>query len=419
MTLQRFQFSKNFNEHNCDYCGICFHKCPVLELPLEEAKEEIKSLVEQGKSKTVLRKCTSCMACNHYCPNNCNPHTLILNCWNERYLDKGLPARSKLVLPYHFPNLYTIYKKKLPEDEKNFIEKWENNWKNPPKNNLIMFYTGCNLLLQPYLLNSKLFNEIPIFGSPELCCGEPLYRMGCLDAAEQVGYYLQKQFNKIGFKKLIMGCLAGYHLLKEVYEKVYDIKFDFEVISFIDWLEEELNTGKYKITKLDLKAVIHDNCWPKASGDIFFNKVREILKKIGIDIIEPEHTRENALCCGIGAAAANYSIIYAFKSAKKRIKEFKKTEADLIINYCGGCNWYFSTVQSYSRKWMPIYHLFELVEMAIGEKILHKTKRRGKKIIRTMIKKILFNYLKRKRHRIKNIMHLPVPREKEEKTIQK
>ncbi|MBD3228060.1 MAG: 4Fe-4S dicluster domain-containing protein [Candidatus Lokiarchaeota archaeon] len=190
MKLNSFHFDEDFIEERCDFCGLCFNKCPVLTLPIEEAQKEIKTLVETGDSKRVLNKCTSYMACNNYCPNDCHPHTLILSKWNERYLKNGLPNRAKLALPYHFPNIYTINIGKLSSKEKKLVKQWEQNWKDP-KGAETVLYTECNSLIQPYILDSKIFKDITIFGSPRLCCGEPLFRMGCLDAAGTTEKYLK------------------------------------------------------------------------------------------------------------------------------------------------------------------------------------------------------------------------------------
>ncbi|MHA1753487.1 MAG: (Fe-S)-binding protein [Candidatus Helarchaeota archaeon] len=407
MTLQKFQFSLTFKEDACDFCGLCFHKCPVLKLPIELAQNEIKSLVKSGRSKYVLNKCTSCMACNHYCPNNCNPHSLILSKWNERYLKKGLPERARLALPYHFPNLYSLTIKHIPKDEKNLIKIWNMNWKNPPDSD-VMIYTGCNSLLQPFLLDSKIFKDIPIFGSLELCCGEPLYRMGCLDAGKTVGEYLKEQFDQMKIRKMITVCLAGYHMFKYVYNDIFNIKFNFEVVSIIDWLWEQIQKGEIEPQPLKKTVAIHDNCWPKASGNIFFEKVRNILKAFEIDVVEPKHTRENALCCGIGAAASNYSIIYSVKSARKRLRELDVKGADFIVDYCGGCNWYLTLAKNVSLSKLPIYHLIEIVQMGIGEKIKHRTDQRIKNLLLSIMGKSLASYLRVKRFWIAKIMDKPV-----------
>ena len=86
MELKQVYSYKDFNEQDCTRCGECFHKCPVLELPLDLAKKEITSIIENGASKKVLNKCVGCMSCNQYCPNDCNPYALIINKWHDKYL---------------------------------------------------------------------------------------------------------------------------------------------------------------------------------------------------------------------------------------------------------------------------------------------------------------------------------------------
>lgn len=407
MTLKSFHFNEEFIEERCDFCGLCFNKCPVLKLPIEQAQKEIKNLIETGYSKKVLNKCTSCMNCNNYCPNDCHPHTLILERWNERYLKNGLPIRAKLALPYHFPNIYTININKLSSGEKKLVDQWKQNWKDP-KGAETVLYTGCNSLIQPYILDSQIFDDITLFGSPKLCCGEPLFRMGCLDAAGTVAEYLKKQFAEMGFKKMIVACLAGYHLFKFVHREKYNIKHDFEIISIIDWLWEQIESGELKLKPLNKTAVIHDNCWPKASGSHFFDRVRDILAAMEVEVIEPKHTRESALCCGIGAAAASYSLVYAFSSVRKRLNELNKTKADLILDYCGGCNWFLNVARSISLKRKPIYHIVELVKLSIGETLKHKPHKTSRKILSSMLGRALLSYLTFKRFHIDKILDYPV-----------
>ena len=409
MTLENFQHKGGFRESDCDLCGLCFHKCPVLNLPLDIAKQEIQSLIESGKSKRVLNSCTSCMACNHYCPNNCNPHALILAKWNERYLKKGLPIRAKLALPYHFPNIYSININKLPKDEKALTDQWELNWKDP-KGAETVLYTGCNVLIQPFLLESKIYKDLTIFGSPKLCCGEPLYRMGCLDAAKVVAQYLKEQFEAMKFKKMIVACLAGYNLFKYVYNEVHNVKFNFEIVSIIDWLWERIKSGEIEVTPLNKTAIIHDNCWPKANGNHFFDRIRDILDYLGVEVIEPKHTRENALCCGIGAAASRYSLYYSFKSARDRLKELNRKKVDFIIDYCGGCNWFLSVAKKTMIFKLPIYHICELVQKGIGEELKHRTNKRARTILTSMVGKAIFSYLNTKNFWIEKIIDKPVPK---------
>ncbi len=396
-----------FNESACNYCGLCFHKCPVMNLQLEAAKKEIESIVKKGVSKRVLKNCVGCMSCNHYCPNNCAPYALIIKKWNDKYHKNGLPSRAKLILtlPYKKPYIHSFIIQKLPKEELGWINEWEKNIKNPERKET-MIYAGCNLLIQPYILQSKLFMDQTIFGSTKLCCGEPLYRSGCFKGHELVARTLKRRFEQMGFKRLIMPCLAGYHMFKYVYKKNYGVNMNFEVISMIDWLWDELKSGKFKITPLNITAAVHDNCWPKASGNYFFNKVRDLLKLCGVQIIELEHNREDALCCGLSAACANYSIFSLLKHAKIRLKEFKKSKADVIVNYCGGCNWIFLVANTFSlrkKTKQPIYTLIEIIGMVIGELPSNKSKKRGKLIIKALIGKATRAYLSRGRYFVEDM----------------
>jgi len=53
-----------FREDLCDRCGVCFVRCPVLELPREEALREIGALIRgDTDSSLALRRCETCNAC--------------------------------------------------------------------------------------------------------------------------------------------------------------------------------------------------------------------------------------------------------------------------------------------------------------------------------------------------------------------
>lgn len=397
MAANRFQFTKRFVQEQCDFCGLCFHQCPVLELPLDVAQAEIRSLVKGGKSE-VLERCTGCMACNTICPTDANPHTLVMSRWNERNQEQGIPVRAGLVLPYQESNLFAVNIGLLPKDERALVEQWERNWKAPPAHDT-MLYAGCNMLLQPFLLDSALYKDIPVFGSTEICCGEPLYRIGCWDSAQPVAKRLREEFERIGFKKLVVPCLACFHMFKHVYRDVFNVEFDFEVISIVDWIHQRIRSGEIRIAPLNKTAVIHDSCWPKASGDHDFDAVRKLLELFGVEVLEPRHAREEALCCGMCAGAARFSLLDIAKAARKRQKELDSVEADMAINYCGGCNWLLSLVNklSFAREAKPMYHILELVQMAIGETPKHRTGQRAQRIISSMAGRTLASYLTRKR----------------------
>ena len=414
MAPEPFVLSRRFLEDRCDCCGACFQQCPVLEWPLDRARAEIQSLVQNGPSE-VLARCTGCMACNAFCPTGANPHTLIVSRWEERYRKEGIPARGRLVLPYQKPNLYTLMLERLPEDERALVDAWRENWRQPREQET-MLYAGCNMLLQPFLMDSALFSAVPIFGALELCCGEPLYRMGCWDAVKTVAEHVRGEFRRMGFKRLILPCLACLHLFKQVYPEVFGIAFDFEMISVEDWLVDRIRSGELAVRPLGLRGVVHDNCWPKAAGDFYFDKTRELLALLGVEAVEPPHTRERALCCGMCAPAAQFRLRDAYRAAKTRLNEFEDSEADLAVHYCGGCGWLFSVVSlaPFTGTAKPVYHLLELVQMAIGETPKRRTAARARQIASVMALPLARSYLSSEQFHIDDIAGNPVhPRESE------
>ena len=107
-----------FLEQKCDLCGECLMRCPELSLSKEEAAAEIKRLIKARESKYVLTRCASCLSCNSYCPNDCNPYHLILTRWNDRYRSRGTPPLWKMVFPNEAPNVWSSLHAILPENAK-------------------------------------------------------------------------------------------------------------------------------------------------------------------------------------------------------------------------------------------------------------------------------------------------------------
>ena len=412
MPLKPFQFTKAFIRERCDYCGRCFHECPPLHLPLEQAQKEIRTLIDGGDSE-VLRRCTGCMACNSICPYDANPHTLIMNRWSERNRKEGLFGPAGLVLPYQEPNLYTVALRRLPEDESVLVRQWEQNWREPPACDTMIF-AGCNMMLQPFLMDSALYADIPIFGSLQLCCGEPFYRMGCWDAAKAAALNVKREFDRMRLKKIIVPCLACHHLFTHVYPKVLDVPLDVEVTPIEDWLYGRIMNGEIKVAPLNVAAVVQDNCWPKASGDALFDKVRALLALLGVTAVEPENTRERALCCGMCAGAARFSLLDTLKAANKLLGALERTQADLVVDYCGGCNWLLGIANSMflSRYKKPRYHILELVQMATGETPKRRTDQRARQVIRSMAAPLTRRYLRGGRFRIDSVAGIRVDGEK-------
>jgi len=372
-----------FDRDSCDLCGICLNKCPVLELPIEEAKEEVKRLIEGEETEHVMTKCTSCMTCNLLCSKDCHPYELILARWYEKYKKNGLSPEARFLLTplQPSPNAWTILQDRLPDDEKKTLRSWSKLSKSEE-----MLYPGCVMCFPPYLSQTKLFDDLTVRMINELCCGEPFYRIGVLDTAEQIAKRLEKQFKIMGVKKMIFSCLGCYNTIKNIYPSRFGTKFEFQSIALLDLLWEKIQSGKIKIkSKINKKVTVHDNCHAKPFGTHFFDLSRKMLKTLGVKIVEMKHNRENALCCGIAAFAIDQDTMDIINYAIKTLKEAEETGADALVVNCGGCLLILSVAKIASRSKMPIYHILEMIQKAIGEEPAHRNEERAEEVFKILM----------------------------------
>ena len=386
-------FFDSFNRDKCELCGECLTHCPIIELTLEEAISEMQNLIEERPTKIVLQDCQSCFTCNFYCKNNCNPASLILSRWNELYKEEGLKIRGKyfMTLYPNYPNFRSYTVERMTSVERDILEKWRSL---EPLQGDTLTYPGCNVILTPTLVQSQLFEELDIRGRLEYCCGETLFRTGYVDELYQVTKRLDKWFNILKPKHLLVLCTAGTNVFKNVLPH-YGLEFKFESItSYIEWIWKRLENGQIQVKHtLDLQVTIQDSCYSKMFGDEYMDLPRKILEQIGCEVAEMEYNREDMRCCGIAAGFSVDSAYHTFKMRSATVDNLnmaKKTGADALCVYCSGCLQTYNVAKKLYLKpfGMEIYHIIELLQLAIGENPKRLAKRTASKMFTGIMKQI-------------------------------
>ena len=362
-----------FREDLCNLCGICLHKCPVLRLPLDEAKLEIKNLIEGKESRYVLYKCTTCFSCNLYCPQEANPYQLILERWNDLYKKRGAPPIYRFVVPTMDSNLWQMLNVFLSNQERRWIYKWMHTI---PKPNDTPLLIGNYTHLFPFIIGgSKLLDHfIPIDRIDQWEGGAYLYQGGYLDVVQKISERTKEDFDSWRVKNVAATLDAVDYIFNQVHPNEMGVMHNQNFINFNQWL---LNTIKSKDViieqGLDMVVTVHDNCYSKTLSGIYWDPPREILDLCGCHVVEMKHSRQDSLCCGFGAGASwkkNISILFDIISAgMKKFKEAEETGAEALISYCGGCIYLLWATKELLRSKIKIYHIIEIVRMAIGEKL--------------------------------------------------
>ena len=370
------------SSESCKLCGTCLSACPVLNLEQDRAIAE-KQRLNSGQPSMVLDKCTTCLSCDLYCPNGLDPYELILLRWNERYQKTGLPALARMVMPGDKASIWGQLYPLMPPDERGLIKSWR---ARSGKSGQDILLTGCFSAFSPYLTMTPLLAGLTPYGDERnWCSGGYIYQLGLLDVVERVGLRLQDVFHELKPAKVVTMMAAEYAMLGKILPQRFNLSFDFEVMPLEQYLLDRLHRGHLKLNcRVNKRVAIHDNCFSKAAGNLVWSPVRELAQACGVKIIEMQHNKVDALCCGFGAAAGRFDLFDLIEQGKKRLAEAEATGAEYLIVYCSACYFIFSVVRELVGSKLEIYHVLELLDMAEGRLPLHRTRRRAFNIIAIM-----------------------------------
>ncbi len=357
-----------FDPDRCRLCGECFHRCPVLRLPVGEAVDEMRRLRDGRDTRAVLQRCQSCFACNLGCPEGANPTQLILDRWSEAIRRDGLPARARYYVPHEEHNFRSYVVARLPADEAAMVRGWAD--RSPAAE---ILYPGCNWITAPYLARTRALDGVTIRGTLADCCGETYYRMGLFDRVRQSAERLVAFVERLQVERLIVPCTAGLNMMRHVMPR-FGVTLPAEVEHVVPWLLRRLDRGELTIRRrLELTVTIQESCYGKLFGQEFLDRPRALLERLGVRVVEQPLHGDRALCCGIAGGFSPSSAFHPAEITRATVRALtsaRRTGADAIATYCAGCAQMLPTGQlADPRSRQPVYHLMELLQMALGEPV--------------------------------------------------
>ncbi len=206
-----------------------------------------------------------------------------------------------------------------------------------------------------------------VLGKEETCTGDParragnemLYQMQALQVIETLKMY--------EVKKIITICPHCYNIFRNEYP---DLGGNYEVINYLQFIDENLKKGKLALNKESLKGVTltyHDPCYLGRANEIY-DEPRTILESLSLKVNEMERNRSFALCCGAGGGQM-------FKEAEKgqkeifieRTEEALKTGAGIIATACPFCMTMMTDGLKYKNREEDVknYDIAELVAISL------------------------------------------------------
>lgn len=176
-----------------------------------------------------------------------------------------------------------------------------------------------------------------VLGKEETCTGDPARRAGNEMLYQMQALQLIEIFKTYEVKKIITICPHCFNIFKNEYP---DLGGNYEVVNYLQFLDQQINTGKLQINPESLNNVTvtyHDPCYLGRANDIYAEP-RSILKNLTPNFVEMHRNKSFALCCGAGGGQM-------FKEAEKGDKEIfiertedaLKTGAEVIATACPFC----------------------------------------------------------------------------------
>ncbi|MFX0177256.1 MAG: heterodisulfide reductase-related iron-sulfur binding cluster [Candidatus Hodarchaeota archaeon] len=337
-----------FDKSNCDSCENidCLTRCQWIEFTdIEEARREKNKMIN-GENSRVLSECSTCYACDEYCPYGSHPFDLITEL-QEKY--NSLPINPQILentierfAPHPELRLKQIDPNKPVLNKCGFGRANENRMKGKLFDNL-QYVSGlsffCNLMYHHYARDSVIRERAPII----------IENIKKQNIKEMICYHDE-----------CYGFYASYCPRNGI-----ELPEGFKATHIYEYLFKFLKEHESEITKLNMKIAYQRSCSNRFIPDID-EYVDKICDLIGVERVKRKFDRENAMCCaGILATIGKKPLTR--KVQKDNVNDMIEYEAEVCVHNCPMC--LESLGSLVERNGMKNYLLSDLCRMALGEKL--------------------------------------------------
>jgi len=340
-------------------CGFCREECPVYRVEgYETFSCRGKMLVARGlieghlePSREMAEMLDRCLLCG-YCQARCALKNMdIITRMRESMGKRGFAANP------HRENVDKILKEgRLFETQ--VLAKREG--KTP-------LYMGCLYRSRPKEL-STIFSvleklDIDIGFGEERCCGYIVEATGFSNEFEEVKARCNDRLRNEQNSSTLTLCPTCTITLKEK----YGAPVQHAILAVHQRLKEP--DIRRRLKPFILRVTYHDPCHLGRMLGIF-EEPREILKQMGVEVVEMEHNRYFSTCCGGGGGLRAVDDRLSIEISKNRVRDAVSVGVDTIVTACPTCE---STLLRASGRlanqidqFIDVRSLWELLDQSLG-----------------------------------------------------
>jgi heterodisulfide reductase subunit D len=330
------------NIQSCYQCGKCTSVCSMRRVSKTSPRSSIYNANVYGQKTTGIWTCLTCGLCPIGCPQQVD----FLNFIKEERAGKKPLEIAHLGVFTELAELSSKLGDNIPD--KSGDSKYG-------------YFPGCvdslGLLLHDIKTDFgeitssslKLLDKIGI--KPRImnmkCCGHDVLWQGKKDVFDRLKSSNIKYIKDSGIDTLITSCAECYR----TFSKDYDL--DIKVVHISELLDKlGLN--------IDARVTYHDPCRLGRHMGVY-DAPRKALTSNGVKIIEMEHSKENALCCGVSSFMNCNEQTKALRIA--RMNEAEATGAKTLITTCSKCLAHFNCLKT-EKDAIKTYD-FDVVDLSV------------------------------------------------------
>ena len=301
----------DFQVEACSRCGICIDPCQLQSVLRIDDVQSVYFLRDRRYGmlrREVADNCLMCGRCAEKCPVGIDLNTLRLN------------ARDGL--------------RNVPDERRYDYLKGLDRSSGEGK---VGYFAGCMTLLTPRILTAM---ETVFAAAGEqvwwadrdggVCCGRPLKLAGETDSARRMMRYNTELFRRHGITTLVTSCPICLKVFRE------DYALDgIEVLHHSEYMLRLQQAGRLSLRRGATRFAYHDPC-ELGRGSGIYDAPRAVIEAVG-ELLEPEHTRENALCCGSSVANTAITDGQQVRIARSVAGELEATGAEVVVTACPLC----------------------------------------------------------------------------------
>jgi len=373
----------------CSQCGYCVPSCDQFygrgwESQSPRGKWYWLREYLEGREKwdqfmvdTIL-VCTACELCNLKCSTNLpiEPSWMKLR---GQLIDKEKkmtfpPFEIMAAAALKEGDIWAGYRKNrsdwFPEDlkEKHWVDKKSDTF----------YFAGCTASYVEHdiaMASVKLLDaagvDFTYLGEKENCCGIPMLVAGKWDVFAEILKRNVAAAKERGCTNVITSCPSCDLMWRYQYPlwaKKLGIDFNFKVRNYSEVIAEKLRTGQFSFPKNNMKPVTitwHDSChFGRTTG--IYEEPRELLKAIpNVKLVEMEHNRADAHCCGSVLNLMKEPPIAA-DIGEIRLNEAVEAGAEKVLSLCPCCEFQFRVTIDKKKIPIDIKDLSTLLCEALG-----------------------------------------------------